>query len=342
MLSDSRPVYRYSVVRAGVYSDAEARTAASTDTSVRAHYKPVNLGKLTPVVLQRPMDRYVSFRRNNRIYWTSRRLHIPKGELLLSDGESLVRARCGNRLADSPQQPIVPASVEEPTDAELSSVEEGSDSEPSLVRRGAAPKPLTSASTAAGSPLPLVASPVAPAAAAAAVAAVQNSEQTIYPAETARGTGYPAALAQQSVTAASALTLEPPAPQVPRFSDTPPAPADPSISLTPIAPFFGSTAWTVQTADGANGNDPQRVVTSPAKLGTTETPPPAIAPATIAPPTIAPVLPPTARFLETLSAVSVDSGGSLTELTQETPEPGTLGLCLLGLAAASAGVRKRH
>src|SRR5687767_744613 len=87
-VSETRPVYRHSVVRGGVYSHGEATAAANADAVVRAHYKPLSVYKLMPVVLDRAVDRYVSFRHDDRIYWTTRCVRVPKGELLLSDGES--------------------------------------------------------------------------------------------------------------------------------------------------------------------------------------------------------------------------------------------------------------
>ena len=38
---------------------------------------------------------YVSYRRNNQVFWTRHQMLIPAGETLLSDGENFVRVRCG-------------------------------------------------------------------------------------------------------------------------------------------------------------------------------------------------------------------------------------------------------
>ena len=56
---------------------------------------------------------YVSYRKNNSIFATRKQLRIPKGELVLTDGTHLARARCGNRLSDTPAEPT--SAQEEPT-----------------------------------------------------------------------------------------------------------------------------------------------------------------------------------------------------------------------------------
>jgi len=49
----------------------------------------------------------------DQVYWTKKKLRIPKGELLWSDGTSYARARCGNRLSDQPHDPPAAAEPEE-------------------------------------------------------------------------------------------------------------------------------------------------------------------------------------------------------------------------------------
>jgi hypothetical protein len=45
---------------------------------------------------------YVSYRMGDRIYWTRKKLLIPEGELVLTDGVHFARTRCGNRLSLTP------------------------------------------------------------------------------------------------------------------------------------------------------------------------------------------------------------------------------------------------
>ncbi len=105
-LRSLRPNYPYSVVPGGVYSPAELRFANTKDNAVRAHYSDFNLQSAHMVKLTADRDQYVSYRVKNQIYWTAKKLRIPKGEYLLTDGVNFARARCGNRLSDVPQQQV--------------------------------------------------------------------------------------------------------------------------------------------------------------------------------------------------------------------------------------------
>jgi hypothetical protein len=100
----SRPEYKHAVVRSGVYSSEEAKSAVRTDAAVRSHYSDINVAKLR-------LDHssggamYVSYRKDNRVYWTSKPVRLLKGEPVVTDGIHFVRARCGNRLSETPQKP---------------------------------------------------------------------------------------------------------------------------------------------------------------------------------------------------------------------------------------------
>jgi hypothetical protein len=113
-----RPNFPYSVISGGAYSPGELRFADHNDAVVRAHYANFDLGHAKMVRLVDDRYQYASYRRGNQIYWTKRKLRIPKGELLLTDGESYARARCGNRLSDKPHPDAV--SRHEPDTALLS------------------------------------------------------------------------------------------------------------------------------------------------------------------------------------------------------------------------------
>jgi hypothetical protein len=45
------------------------------------------------------------------VYWTTRKVKIPQGEMLVTDGTDSARARCGNRVSAVPLEPV---SEEEP------------------------------------------------------------------------------------------------------------------------------------------------------------------------------------------------------------------------------------
>lgn len=70
-------------------------------------------------MVQLTADRYqyVSYRIKNQVYWTAKKLRIPQGEYLLTDGANFARSRCGNRLSDLPGNQI---SLNEPPPAVLS------------------------------------------------------------------------------------------------------------------------------------------------------------------------------------------------------------------------------
>ena len=113
------PIYRYSVVEGGVHSSEEMQQAIASDAVVAAHYKDLDPAQMQPVRLQHALRVFVSYRKDDMVYWTQHRVTIPAGELLLSDGKNWVRARCGNRLSDKPQAPV---SGDEPPETALDEV----------------------------------------------------------------------------------------------------------------------------------------------------------------------------------------------------------------------------
>jgi hypothetical protein len=112
---DGRPVYRHSVIAGGAYSVAEVERARRTDPVVDAHYAVFNS---TELQMTEATSRavYVSYRVGSHIYWTRNRVQLTAGEALITDGEHVARARCGNRVANTPQQPV---GVEDPPAGDL-------------------------------------------------------------------------------------------------------------------------------------------------------------------------------------------------------------------------------
>lgn len=100
-----RPAYPYSVIPGGVYSSRELRDATLRDPIVASHYKGFDIARAGLVRATGPTLQYVSYRKNERVVWTTKPLRIPKGEVLLSDGINFARARCGNRLSSTPVGP---------------------------------------------------------------------------------------------------------------------------------------------------------------------------------------------------------------------------------------------
>jgi hypothetical protein len=112
----ARLVYAYSVVPGGVTDAAEAQRAVAADPVVGEHYRGLDLARLTITTLKSEKMAYVSFRKGGQVYWTTKRVLLPKGETVLSDGANLVRARCGNRISDASMSKTAP---QEPPLAEL-------------------------------------------------------------------------------------------------------------------------------------------------------------------------------------------------------------------------------
>jgi uncharacterized membrane protein YgcG len=105
---DGRPLYPYSVIPGGVLSAPELKTAVLHDPVVAAHYADFDVEKAHVVRLDADRAMFVSYRLNNRVFWTTRALVIHKGELLISDGAHAARTRCGNRLSETPVGPVSP------------------------------------------------------------------------------------------------------------------------------------------------------------------------------------------------------------------------------------------
>ncbi len=112
-----RPNYPYSVIPGGVYSPDELRAVLKNDSLVRQHYGGFHTDSTHLVKLTDDRDEYVSFRLGGRIFWTRKKLRIPKGEVLITDGNDFARTRCGNRLSDLPQANTTPL---QPSDRLLS------------------------------------------------------------------------------------------------------------------------------------------------------------------------------------------------------------------------------
>ena len=107
------PIYNYSVVRGGVHSVEELRQAVAHDRQVAAHFAKFQYQHARLVRLQKPALVYLSYRMNDKIYWTQARHKLNPGEELLTDGTISARTKCANQvstrkqLAVSPEEPPV-------------------------------------------------------------------------------------------------------------------------------------------------------------------------------------------------------------------------------------------
>ncbi len=100
-----RTVFPYSIVDGGVYSSEELQNAIERDPVAAAHYRLVTANRVLAEVV--PADRYayMSYRRGGQIYWTSHKVLLKKGETILTDGKTQIRARCGNCISLDPMKP---------------------------------------------------------------------------------------------------------------------------------------------------------------------------------------------------------------------------------------------
>jgi hypothetical protein len=155
-----RPVFPYSVVPGGVRDAQELQKAASSDPVVGKHYSDFRIGKARRIQLDRQVAMYVSYRRNNQVFWTRNKMMIPAGETLISDGENLARVRCGNRLSPVAEKPVA---ATDPDKAELETPEfippmlaellPGEGFETLLGEPGAGPNPPTPNNGSPSSPI---------------------------------------------------------------------------------------------------------------------------------------------------------------------------------------------
>jgi hypothetical protein len=109
-----RPVYPYSIIPGGVVSAAELRSAMAQDPIVAAHYAAFDLAKARVFRLQEARSMYVSYRRGDDVFWTSKKLRLAVGETLITDGQHISRTRCGNQVSDAPRMPVSLAGDPEP------------------------------------------------------------------------------------------------------------------------------------------------------------------------------------------------------------------------------------
>ena len=101
-----RPRYRHSVIVGGAVSREEVQGVAREDAVVAAHYRGVDLDRLRATTVRQPRDVFVSYRLGRRVYWTREPVRLAVGEGLLTDGTNEIRVRCGNRISDIPQAPV--------------------------------------------------------------------------------------------------------------------------------------------------------------------------------------------------------------------------------------------
>jgi hypothetical protein len=107
-MREPRVVYPYSVIKGGAWSAAGLTQALAVDPVAAAHYTGFRISAARLARLERARVAYVSYRVDNAVFWTRKPVTLPEGEAVLTDGENLARARCGNRISFTARQPAGP------------------------------------------------------------------------------------------------------------------------------------------------------------------------------------------------------------------------------------------
>lgn len=108
--ADDRRVYPYSIIEGGASTVDELKEAIERDPVVAEHFVKFDLSKTRVETLEAPRLAHVSYRQGNDVFWTRKKVVIPAGERVLTDGVNIARTRCGNCLSEVPG----PVSATEP------------------------------------------------------------------------------------------------------------------------------------------------------------------------------------------------------------------------------------
>ena len=122
-----RATFNYSVISGGAWDAHDLKRAVQLDPVVADHYRNADIATMRPVTLASDRLAYVSYRVGDRVYWTKRKLRIRSGETILSNGQTEIRARCGNCIS---MEPLLPTADDEPGEAAFDAL---TDAGPMLV-----------------------------------------------------------------------------------------------------------------------------------------------------------------------------------------------------------------
>ena len=133
------PNYNYSVIPGGARSAQELARAIQTDEVVADHYRDVDPATMHPQTVSVERMAHVSYRVNDRVFWTKKPVRIYEGETILTNGETEIRARCGNAIS---MAPLLPTSDDEPESTAFDALTDGG---PTLVAFDLTPSGVPSA-----------------------------------------------------------------------------------------------------------------------------------------------------------------------------------------------------
>ncbi len=107
----ARQMFPFSIVPGGLQDTRELAESISKDPVVRDHYRDLQPDRMWFTRMKKPMLAYVSYRKGCDVHWTNHPVLIPANELVLTDGNRMVRARCGNRIEIKKPQPLPTAVI---------------------------------------------------------------------------------------------------------------------------------------------------------------------------------------------------------------------------------------
>jgi PEP-CTERM motif len=100
-----RTIYPYSLIPGGVRDSHELSESIAHDPVLAEHYRDIHPAAMFALRLTTDTEGYVSYRVGNQIYWTHHLVRIKKGELVLTDGNRMIRGRCGNQIVPAYLRP---------------------------------------------------------------------------------------------------------------------------------------------------------------------------------------------------------------------------------------------
>ena len=83
----------------------DMRRIVQSDPVLVNYFADVDWNKATAEKLQEPASVYVAYRKNDVIRYTTRRIHLPRGEPYITDGKRNIKSSCCNDFVDEPPGP---------------------------------------------------------------------------------------------------------------------------------------------------------------------------------------------------------------------------------------------
>jgi hypothetical protein len=148
-------ICEYSIVAGGVQSAADVDRAVKADPVVSQHYARIAIDKLTPTRVAASRQAYVSYRIGDQVFWSSNTVTLPEGEAVLTDGATMIHARCGSLISDgaaTPTRQAEPVLSAYGSSTDTPMVDRPEASAGMLVRAGAATAMTTGGAPARRSP----------------------------------------------------------------------------------------------------------------------------------------------------------------------------------------------